>query len=206
MLYFFWNSRSGILLIGSSLLLGVPLPLSTLQILWVNFFTDSFPAASFAYEDGHSYLQERPPKLRGKLFDKHMKLLVLVCGPIIAILLFGIYILLLRHGFDPVEVRTFIFAAFSLYTLFLSFSMRHLGKSIFHYNFFDNPYLLASSIFGLVLTALAIYLPILQRLFGTTALSFEWIAGVVGFGLLSVAIFEMGKFIFRGHNGRRSWV
>lgn len=202
LVYFFCNSLSGILLVGGSLLMGIPLPLGALQILWVNFFTDSFPAASFAFEDGHNYLQDAPPKVRGRLFDKHMKLLVLVCGPLITVILFGLYLWLRGAGHDQAEVRTFIFAAFSVYTLFLAFSMRRLDKSIFHYKVFDNPYLLVSSLFGLLLTAVAVYVPVFQKLFGTVNLSLGWVAGVVGFGLVSVAIFEAGKYVFRQH--RRS--
>jgi Ca2+-transporting ATPase len=197
LVYFFCNSLSGILLVGGSLLMGLPIPFGALQILWVNFFTDSFPASSFAFEDGHNYLKDSPPQLQGKLFDKQMKLLVLVCGPIITVLLFGLYIYLLGSGYPQAEVKTFVFASFSAYTLFLAFSIRNLDRSIFHYKLFDNPYLIASSIFGIILTAVGVYVPLFQRLFGTVSLSLGWIAGVVAFGFVSVAIFEAGKYVFR---------
>ena len=197
LVYFFCNSLSGILLVGGSLLMGLPIPFGALQILWVNFFTDSFPASSFAFEDGHNYLKDSPPQLQGKLFDKQMKLLVLVCGPIITVLLFGLYIYLLGSGYPQAEVKTFVFASFSAYTLFLAFSIRNLDRSIFHYKLFDNPYLIASSIFGIILTAVGVYVPLFQRLFGTVSLSLGWIAGVVAFGFVSVAIFEAGKYFFR---------
>lgn len=50
LVYLFSNVADGLILIGGSLLTGLPLPLNPLQILWVNFFTDSFPAVSYAFE------------------------------------------------------------------------------------------------------------------------------------------------------------
>ena len=44
LVYLLSNVTDGLILIGGSLLTGLPLPLNALQILWVNFFTDSFPA------------------------------------------------------------------------------------------------------------------------------------------------------------------
>src|SRR3989344_3800354 len=125
LVYLLSNVTDGLILIGGSLLTGLPLPLNALQILWVNFFTDSFPAVSYAFEKEPDGLSHKPLK-RGKikLFDPVMKFLILAIGLSTSALLFVIYYVLMQLGYDEAIVRTFIFAAFGTYTLLVALSVR----------------------------------------------------------------------------------
>ena len=114
-----------------------------------------------------------------------------------ALPIFLLYYILLQWGFSPPLVRTFIFASFATYTLFLSFSLRSLEQSIFSYNPFANRYLTAGAGVGLLLTACAVYLPWAQRIFDTTPLPFPWVAGVVALGILNILAVEAGKQLLR---------
>ncbi len=195
--YLLSNSLDSLLLIGGAFIVGVSLPLNALQILYVNFFTDSFPAVAFAFENGENHLREKPPKLRERLFDSRMRFLILVVGVSTSFLLFFMYLILLRLGFEETIVKSFIFASFALYTLFLSFSVRSLKTSILRYSPFSNPYLVVGAAVGFGLTLAAIYLPPLQNLFGTTALPLPWFLGVIAFGFLNIFAVEVVKYIFR---------
>ncbi len=186
-----------IVLIGGSLLLGVPLPINPLQILWVNFFTDSFPGVSLAFESKIDTLGSKPASLTKGIFTGQMKFLITINGAISSFLLLGLYIWLLNMGHDPAVVRTFIFAAFSTYSLFLVFAVRSLRRSIFEYNPLSNGYLVASVLFGFILTLAAIAAPALQDLFATVSLPAGWLFGVVGFGFLNILLVEFTKLIFR---------
>jgi len=194
--YLLSNSFDSLLLIGGSVLLGIALPLNALQILWVNFFTDSFPGVAFAFEDGEDYLKEAPTKMNKRIFDGELKFFVLGLGGLSSVLLLALYVVLLRQGIDPELVRTFIFAIFSMYSLFLAFSVRHLRISILKYNIFSNPYLLGSVVVGICLSLAAIYLPFLQNILGTISLPLPWLAGVLGFSLFNILIFELAKSLF----------
>jgi Ca2+-transporting ATPase len=196
LVYLISSVANELLLIGGALLLGLPLPLNALQILYVNFFSDSFPAIAFAFEKGEGTLDGRPSK-RGSLFDPLMRSLILFLGFSTSAFLFGLYWLLLHLGFQTELVQTFIFASFGSYTLFLAFALRELDKSIFKYNLFSNSYLIGGVSIGVILMLLAIYLPALQSMLGTVALSAVWMSGVVLIGLLSVAGVELGKALFR---------
>lgn len=198
LVYLLSNVTDGLILIGGSLLTGLPLPLNALQILWVNFFTDSFPAVSYAFEKEPDGLKHKPLK-RGKikLFDPVMKFLILAIGLSTSILLFVIYYVLMRLGFDETVVRTFIFAAFGTYTLLVALSVRSLDKSIFSYPLFSNKYLNGGILVGLVLMAAAIYVPGLQSVFNTVSLPFMWVIGVVLIGLLNIGLIEIAKWFFR---------
>ncbi len=186
-----------LLLIGGALITGLALPLNALQILWVNFFSDSFPAVAFAFEKNIDGLSAHPRGVKTGLFNPLMKFLILFIGFLTSALLFVLYWLLLRTGFPEEIVRTFIFASFGSYTLFLAFSVRSLEKSIFEYPVFSNRYLVMGVSIGIVLMGAAIYIPFLQSLFGTVSLPFSWLFGVVLIGVLNIAAIEFGKWIFR---------
>lgn len=197
LVYLLSSVADELILIGGSLLAGIPLPLSALQILWVNFFSDSFPAVAFAFErglDGRRPLYAR--RKRAALFDPLSKFLVTFIGLSTSILLLGLYWALLWMGFAPEIVRTFIFASFGTYTLFLAFSVRSFDKSIFKYSPFSNRYMVWGVGLGLVLMAAAVYVPILQSVFGTVALSAYWLSGVLLVGILSIALVELSKKFF----------
>lgn len=201
LVYLLSNTTDGLILIGGSILTGIPLPLNALQILWVNFFTDSFPAVAFAFEKEEDSLRH---KLNGKkmvLFNPLMKFLILVIGLLTSVFLFAAYYILLKLGNDPVVVRTFIFAAFGTYTLLVAFSVRSLDRSILSYSLFSNRYLNGGIFVGFVLMAAAIYIPILQNLFGTVSLPFNWVMGVIFIGLSNIVLIEIAKQLFRNRSG-----
>ncbi len=198
LVYLLSNVTDGLILIGGSLLTGLPLPLNALQILWVNFFTDSFPAVSYAFEREPDGLMHKPLK-KGKieLFDPVMKFLILTIGLSTSALLFVIYYVLMRLDFDETVVRTFIFAAFGTYTLFVALSVKSLDRSIFSYPLFSNKYINSGILVGLVLMAVAIYAPGLQTIFKTVSLPLNWVVGVALIGLLNIGLIEIAKWFFR---------
>ncbi len=198
--YFLSSVLDELFLIGGALLFVLPLPLTAIQILWVNFFTDSFPAIALAFEDGIDYLLQRPARRREGLIDGEMRFLITLIGIPSSALLFGIYFYLLRIGTAPMLAQTFTFATFGTYSLFLVFAVRSLQRSIFTFNPISNPYLVAGTSLGIVCMVAAIYLPSLQRLLHTTALPLPWLLAVGGIGLLNILAIEAGKWWFnRNH-------
>ena len=199
MVYLLSNSLDELLLIGGALLAGLALPLNAIQILFVNLFSDSFPALAFAFERGIDNPGEAPRKLNARLFDRQLHFLIFGIGTLTSLFLFVLYYLLLRAGFDDVVVRTFIFASFASYTLFLTFSIRSLETSIFRYNPFSNRYLVGGVGIGFLLTLAALYMPWLQAILGTAPLPPLWLIGVFGIGVLNIILVELSKWLFRKH-------
>lgn len=195
--YLLSNVFDELFLIGGALLMGIALPLTALQILFVNFFSDSFPAIALAFEEGIDGLGDKPRRLKKNLFDREMKFLIFLIGGVTSLLLFVLYYVLLKKGFAEGMVHTFIFASFASYTLLLVFSIRSLSRSVFTYNPFSNPYVIAGSAVGILLTAMAVYLPFFQRVFDTVSLPPMWALGVVGVGVANILAIELGKWVFR---------
>jgi len=186
-----------LLLVGGSIILNIPLPFTALQILWVNFIADSFPAVSLSYEDEkikESVIREKIS--RKSIFDNEVKFLIWGVGVLTSVVLFALYIILLKLGFNENLVKTFIFASFGIYTLLSIFSIRSLNKNIWKYNPFSNQFTNMSSAIGILFMFLAIYNPFLQKLLDTTGLPFVWMSAVFLVSFLCFAMMEIGKFIF----------
>lgn len=196
-IYLLSDAFDELLLIGGALIFGLALPLNALQILWVNLFSDSFPAMALAFENNVEDIGREPTNLKERLFDKEMKFFILIIGFLTSALLFAIYAFLLRFELDLRMIQTFIFASFGVYSLFLIFSVRNLRTSILKYNIFSNRFLIGGVSIGFVLMALAIYAPPMQKLLDTVSLPPIWLLGVAGVGIMNILAIESGKWLFR---------
>jgi Ca2+-transporting ATPase len=176
--------------------MGLPLPLNPIQILFVNFFADSFPAVALAFEEGIDD-SGKPRKVPRRLIDREMGFLIFGVGVFTSALLLILYWLLIALDYPKDLVRTFIFATFATYTLFLPFPIRSFRKSMLTYNPFSNHYLTGGTLLGIIMTLIVVYLPLGQFIFKTTALPPIWLAALFGFGLLNILIVELVKFLFR---------
>ncbi|MEK7560518.1 MAG: cation-transporting P-type ATPase [Patescibacteria group bacterium] len=191
--YLLSDAFDELLLIGGSFLFNLPLPFGPLQILFVNFFSDSFPAIALAFDRG---ADDSVPPSDNRLFDREVRFLILIIGVLTSFLLFVLYALLFPR-FDAALVRTFIFASFATYSLFLVFPIRSFRKSIFSFNPFANLYAVGGVAIGVGLTLLAIYLPFFQKVFGTVPLPAAWLIGVFLLGAANIAMVEAGKWLLR---------
>lgn len=198
--YLLSNAFSELVLIGGALLAGIPIPLSAIQILYVNFFSDSLPAIAYAFEQTAPGDTDKPTHAK-HLLDKQMRFLIMVVGGTLSFALFMLYKLLLSQELEPTLVRSFIFAAFGTYSLLAAFALRSLKIPLWRSNPFGNKPLLAGVTLGLVLMAGAIYFPPLQNLLGTVALPFPWLIGVLAVASVNVAGIELGKYIYRNGQG-----
>jgi P-type Ca2+ transporter type 2C len=191
---------SEVFLIGGSLLAGLVNPINALQILWINFLTESFPGVALAFEKQIDGIHGKP-QLPGKsIFTGEMRYLIGINGVLGSVLLFATYQLLIRLGFDGDLVRTFIYACLGTYSLFIVASIRNLKASILSFNPFSNLFLTTSIAGGCLLTLAGVYVPFLQKYFNTVALPASWLLGVLVFGLLNVLLIEITKFVFRREN------
>ena len=193
--YLLLNLSDELILIGGSIILGISLPLNALQILWVNFFADSFPAIAFAFENHFNYLLQKPKNPAEKLINRDMMFLILAIGLTTSISLIVVYAWLLKINTDPQLAQTFTFAAFGTYSLFSVFSIRNMHASILKYNPFSNLYLVSGIFIGFLLMVIAIYVPFMQDILKTTVLPAKWLLGVLGIGIINIALLEIGKYI-----------
>lgn len=153
------GNLSEILLIVFATLANLPSPLLAVQILWINFVTDGFPALALAADSASSHIMKIPPRKNPKvLLDKSTIHFTLFSGIIIAVLNFWVFFLLLLR-FDENIARGVTFCSVVVSQMVFVFMLRK------HHSIWSNKYLLYSVGFVLVLQAMIMTLPFLREIF-----------------------------------------
>ena len=202
--YMLTGSFTEIILIGSSILLGLPIPITASQILWVNFVEDGLPGIALTFEKGEKGVMKRRPEGKNiALLTLPMKLIIFVVGISTDIVLLGLFLYLLHFTTYSIEhIRTIIFVGLALNSLLYVFSCKNLKTNIWHYNIFSNPYLVGAVLIGFIVLLLPLYLSPLQALFHTQPLlMIDW-AVVFTFAFFNILLIELVKWIFIRKNSQ----
>ena len=178
--------------------MGLPIPLLAVQILWVNLIEDGLPGIALAFEkDGEGLLKKPPRKKDTPILDKEMKIIIFIIGFVTDLGLFAVFYVLLRLSFPIDFIRTVIFVALGIDSLFYIFSCKSLHKNIWKTKFWDNMFLNISVMIGIIMLIGAIYLPFLQTLLQTVSLPFWAFLLLIIFAMLKVAAIEGVKSFFK---------
>lgn len=196
-LYLLSDSFTEVILVAGSMILGLPLPLTAAQILWVNLVEDGLPDIALAFEPKEKDLmRERPRAKKTPILDLEMKVLIFIIGLFTDLTLLTLLYLLTKGLFHLHHIQTIIFAGLAIDSLFYVFSCRSLRKTFFHEHPFENKILNLAVIFSFVLLFLAIYLPFFQRFLGTHPLEAkEWLL-VLAIGIFNITAIEITKWVF----------
>jgi len=189
--YLMSNSLDEVFLVGGAIIAGLALPLSAIQIIWVNLFTGSIPAISYAF-DRQSIVKKKNSS--HSFFDTSVKFLTISIAIVTSVMLFMLYVILLKLGIPLELTQDIIFACFGTYILLIAFSFKNLDLPIYKYSLTDNKVLLFGVGIGLVLMLATMYVPLLQNIFGTGALSLPWLLFVTVWILLNVLVVEIAKW------------
>lgn len=193
-LYLLASSFSEVILIAGSLFLRLPLPLLPAQILWVNLVEDSFPNIALAFDPGRKEIMNEPPRTPGtSLANSSMRYLVAIIAVVTDTAMFGMYYLFLKTGLELGELRTIMFAAIGLDSLFFIYVIRSERRPFWQTNPLSNPFITLSVFLGFGLLAAAVYVPFLQRILHTAPLGSEAWTLVISLAILKMFFIEMAK-------------
>lgn len=192
-LYLLANAFAETIVVICSLIFGWPLPLTAIQILWVNLATDTLPSMALTIDPKEKNLLKRTPRSHStQLLDRKLIGMIgfisILMGMIIT-LIFGWF----HTDFSLSHIRTLSFTLLGLLSLSYVFSVRVLHRSVWEEGVRKNKWLIGAVAIGCVLQLAAVYLPPLQSIFGTESLdSFEWLI-IGGAILIMVLCVELGK-------------
>ena len=196
-IYVLTDSFTEMILITGSLLLGLPLPILPAQILWIKIIEDSVPSMALAFDDVEEGVMNAKKSGVKELLNKSSIGLIIFYAVIMDLSLLVIFRFYgLRNG-DIDYARTITFVGLGIASLFYIYSVRGLKKSIFQINFFSNKLLTFSTVFGIFMFLMAIYVPFLNKALKTVPLDLQdWIVLCI-YGLSSIIVYETGKKIFK---------
>lgn len=188
-------------LISGAVLAGLPLPLTAVQILYVNLATDGLPALALSVDPPESDLMHHPPRDSQKgIFTRPVVFLMLTGGAWSTLVNLSLFTWALGSGRSVEQAMTLTFLCLILIELIKAYNFRSDRYSVFRKPFV-NKWLNLAVLWELILLSLIVYLPFLQSAFGTYNLSFADWARVAGLALTIVPILELGKWMVR-----RGWL
>ncbi|MDF2719211.1 MAG: ATPase, partial [Paenibacillus sp.] len=177
-----------------AMMMGMPLPLVPIQILWVNLVTDGLPAMALGVDQPEKDLmQQKPRTAKENIFARRLGWKIVSRGILIGVCTLAAFWLMLRENPDSahglVKAQSVAFATLVMAQLIHVFDCRS-SRSIFHRNPLQNKYLVLAVLSSLALMLVVMYVEPLQPIFKTVPLGLkEW--GITLF-FASVPTFLMG--------------
>ncbi|OGI67812.1 hypothetical protein A2738_03390 [Candidatus Nomurabacteria bacterium RIFCSPHIGHO2_01_FULL_42_15] len=197
--YLMSNSLDAVFVVGGSFLIGLPLPITALQIIWVNLFTGSLPALAFAFDEDTDKEKKKGVGVN-LIFTKNVKIFIFVIGVLSSLLLFFLYYFLIAIGLPIETARSIFFVCFSSYILAIAFSFRSLHRPLFSYSIFSNIRLNVSILIAVVILVATMTVPVIRNLFELAPLPLSWLPFVGFWLILNVFLVEAAKYFLRGKN------
>ena len=196
--YLFCSAFTEVLLVGTSIFAGWPLPILAAQILWINLIEDGPLSLALAFEPKEKDLmKQKPVGHEIPLLTREMKALIFVIGIITDLLLIGLFFWLFKFSeYEIPHIRSVIFAGLAIDSIFYIFACKSLRKNIWQINLFSNRFLIFAWLFAILVLLAGLYLPVLQTLLRTEPLNFfDWQL-VLGLGFLNLILIEATKWCF----------
>ncbi len=193
-----------ILIIFLSMLIGLPIPLRPIQLLWLNLVTDGAPALALGLEKGDPDIMQRPPRpTKESIINREMLLGVAVQAVVMTFAVLAAYLIAGAHpgasANDPMLAKwqTVAFATLVMSELLRAYTARSERYALLKIGVFGNKWMQYAVGASLVLLLAVIYVPFLQKVFGTVALTFgDWLM-MLPFILLASVAAELTKAYLR---------
>jgi Ca2+-transporting ATPase len=172
-----------VLMMFLAALVGLPLPLLPIQILWMNLVTDGLPAMALGVGQAEPGIMNRPPRTPGEsIFARGLTAKIVALGTTIGLGTLVVFVAALFLGETLQSARTMAFCTIVFFQLIHVFDCRSEERGIFELGIFSNMYLVAAVAVSTIMQLGVVYIPVLQVIFKTTPLG-GWQWGLV----LSVA-------------------
>lgn len=166
-----------IALIFLSILLGLPLPLTAVQLLWLNLVTEGVQTVALAFEGKEGDELTQPPRTPNEtIFNRLMIERVALSASVMGGVGILVYISLIRAGLAQTAIHNHILLLMVLFENILIGNARSETKSAFLQNPLRNPFLLLGTVTALLIHLAAMHIPLLQRVLGVSPISpGEWL-------------------------------
>ena len=201
LMYLLSSNIGEIGLMAGSALLGLPLPLTAVQILYVNLATDGLPALALSVDPPERDLMKRKPRNpRTGIFTRPVVTLMVLGGVWSALINLGLFTWAFNSGRSVEEAMTMTFVSLVLIQFFKAYNFRSDRHSVLNKPF-ANKWLNLAVGWEVILLILIVYLPFLHGPFNTYALPLiDWLI-VGGLAVTIIPVLEIAKWM-----ERRGWL
>ena len=177
-------------------LLGMPIPLIPIQILWINLVTDGLPGLAYAAEPAEENILQRPPRKTDEIiFSNSLGFHILWVGLLMAAICLSIQAWAIN--IDNNKWQTMVFTVLCISQMGQALAIRSDIKSLFQQGVFGNKPLVGAVLLTFALQMAVVYVPFLQDIFRTESLTVIELLICVGLSSLVFLAVEIEKWIKR---------
>ncbi|MFH0864438.1 MAG: HAD-IC family P-type ATPase [Candidatus Gottesmanbacteria bacterium] len=196
-LYLMCDAFAEIVVILGGIVLGLPLPITAMQILWVNLVSDGFPDLALTIDPKRVDIMKEKPRLPGeRLVNKWMSTLIGLVSLIAGLITLTSFIVVYKVSNDLVTARSVAFMMLGLNSLVYVFSVRALMTPFWKNHLFENRWLIVAVIAGFGLQVLPFSLPSLRQFFGLSSLNPAYWLIAIGLSIFMFFVVETFKFVY----------
>jgi Ca2+-transporting ATPase len=187
-----------VLLFLLAMVLGTPMPLSAVQLLWLNLVTNGVQDVALVTEPAEGDELTRPARRPDEaLFDRLMMRRLLVATLVMGVGGFILFYALLNAGMAAVQASNMLLVLFILFENVQCLASRSERRSIFSQSPFSNPYLLLGILGSQALHLAAMYMPGLSDVLGIAPIAAtDWLL-LLAIAMLVLAVSEIDKALER---------
>jgi len=180
-------------------LVGWPVPLAAIQLLWINLLTDGAPALALGMEKGEPDLMRQPPRpVKEPIVTGRMAGRILMQSAAITVAtLFAFWYGLTMKGSEE-WARTMCFVTLMCCELIRAYTNRSERASVFTIGVFSNKYMQYAVFSSAALLLVALYMPFVSdRVFGSMPMGWREWAIALPLGFLPAIVDELAKLVMR---------
>ena len=196
--YLLSTSLSEVVLIGAALMVGAPIPILPAQILWANVIEEGLMSVAFAFEKGEpDAMKQRPQDIREEgILSKQTTWFIVFVVTILSILIVSLYFYLSFLKVPIEEMRSAMFLAVALDSLFMAFAFRSLTTPFWRIPLRTNMFFVGSFLVSVTMLFIAISVPFMQYLLSYNPLPLYDVVLIFGFCFSALIIIEISKWLF----------
>jgi magnesium-transporting ATPase (P-type) len=182
------------LVIVAAIVAGTTLPITPLQILWINMTTAVFLGLMLAFEPIERGIMQRAPRRPGTaILSGALVWRIVLVSVLLLAGSFGLFLLELQQGHTLPEARTVAVNVFVVVEAFYLFQCRSLAQPTLRAGLFSNPAIWVGVATMAVLQLLLTYVPLMNRLFATAPIGVaEWLE-IFAVGVVSALVVGADK-------------
>lgn len=177
--YLLSSNMGEVLTLFIGILLGWPLPVTALMILWINLVTDGAPALALGVDPPEPGVMQRPPrKVQENIVNRQRGAMIMLIG--ILMMLGTLFVFdFAEPEINLAKAQTMAFTTLMLFQMFNVLNQRSENDSLFAIGVFTNHWLWLAILASVGLQFVVLYVPFFQNLFGTVALGpKDWLVSV----------------------------
>lgn len=182
-----------------AIVFGLALPMTPVQILWINMILTVTLGLVLAFEPAEPDVMRRPPRQRNApILSPFLIWRVIFVSALFAVGVFGIFEYAMRSGLGDAAARTMVVHTIVVMEIFYLFNVRYLYKTSFSMIGAAGTPAVLLAIAAVVVAQLAFtYAPFMHGLFGTAPISLVHGLMIVGIGIVTMSILEVEKTLSR---------